>query len=130
MSDLTPELVMELTKDRRVKAWAKEDGFLEWLQNKNEFRQRLERLIDVGLDTAMDILTNPEEKGASKVNLLKILLEVGNRFPSKTQVVKFADSSIDRMTPEQLDGFLARSGYIKAAEPKLLLKEKEPENEE
>ena len=109
IEDLTVDVAVELTKDRRLYKWNKENPqFIEWLRNRNEFRQRLEHLIDRALDRAEQILANDEAKEAAQVALIKILMEMGNRFPTKTKEVKYLDAAIGKMSDDEVRKYIEK----------------------
>jgi hypothetical protein len=85
------------------------DGFKEWFLNKEEARERLEYLFMKSLDTAEAILDDPAAQASAKVNLIKVLSELSNKFPSR-YAEKFADDDIGKMTEQQLKAYLERKG--------------------
>lgn len=115
--DLTPDMIAKITGDRRIYKWVKEDPqALEYFRNKNEFRQRLEHLIEKALDRAESILDNDSERALGpQVNMMKILFELGNRFPSRAKETRYLDDEVNRMSEEQLVKYIER--HMKKAIP-------------
>src|SRR5574343_710202 len=80
---ITRDLAVQITGEAKVgRWWDKEVGFRDWLQNKDEFRQRVEYLTQMALDTLEGVLASQDAKTASaRVNAAKLLLEVANKMP-------------------------------------------------
>ena len=111
---ITPELALELTKDKRIKEWLKIPGFGDWLCNKSEFKEKLTSLIDMAMEKAREILsTNNERAYGAQVSLVKIMLEAGNKFPKQIKDSKEKDGMIAAMDEKQLEDFLRKAGYVK-----------------
>jgi len=101
--------VQGITKDPGLKEWWSKDGFREWFMNREEAREKLEYLFMKSLDVAEEIMDDPLAQASAKVNVIKVLAELANKFPSK-QVEKYADDDINRMDEKQLRGYLERKG--------------------
>lgn len=84
-------------------------GFKDWFLNKEEGRERLEYLFMKSLDTAEAILDDPAAQASAKVNLIKVLAELSNKFPSR-YAEKFADDDIGKMSETQLRAYLEKKG--------------------
>lgn len=104
--------VLEVTKDPRVKSLWTQPGFKDWFLNKDENRERLEYLFTLALDAAEDILVNPEIQPGARVNMIKVLGELANKFPSRYQQEKFTDDEINKMSELQLKAWLEKRGAI------------------
>jgi hypothetical protein len=105
-----------------ISRWWDSPGFREWFSNKEEAAERLEYLYMLALDTAEELLLNPDAQASAKVNLIKILAQLAGKEPQKE--VKFADEAIGKMSREQLEA------YIRTNAPKLLKAEPEVESGE
>ncbi len=102
-------LVQEITKSSIVKECWSLPGFKEWFLNQDEAREKLEYLFLKSLDIAEQLLDDPDTQGNAKVQMIKVLAELANKFPTKT-VEKYADESISKMNDTQLRLFLEKKG--------------------
>ena len=103
--------VMAITRASSLKEWWSKDGFKEWFMNREEAREKLEYLFMKALDTAEDIMDDPAAQASAKVNAIKVVAELANKFPSK-QVEKFADDEINKMDEKQLRVYLEKKGLV------------------
>jgi hypothetical protein len=104
--------VQQITGSAVVSKWWAKDGFKEWFLNKDETRQRLEYLFNLSLDTAEEILIDPEANTNAKVQMIKLLAELTNKMPQKWKQEKFLDENIQKMDKRQLEGFLKKHGAL------------------
>jgi len=113
---ITRDLAVQLTGDSRVgRWWDKEAGFRDWLQNKDEFRQRVEYLTQMALDTLEGVLASQDAKTASaRVNAAKLLLEVANKMPQKYQKEIYHDERIQKMSANELREYISRQTKLVA----------------
>lgn len=110
-SSLTLPAIQEVVNVPSMKEWWHLDGFQAWFLNREEAREKLEYLFMKALETAEDILDNPEAQASAKVNMIKVIGELANKFPSRWQE-KFADEDINRMSEAQLKAYLEKQGVI------------------
>lgn len=108
--EISVSVIQRVASDSRLEKWWSQPGFKEWFRNQEEFRERVESMAHLALDTLMDILvTDDPRQTSSKVAAAKLLLEVGRKLPSKTQSTdKFIDQRIGEMDKKQLDAYIAR----------------------
>lgn len=107
--DITVAMIGRLVTDGRVPKWWAQPGFKEWFRNQEEFRERVESMAHLALDTLMSILITEDPKMSSaRVNAAKLLLEIARKIPSKTQVEKTSDDRIGEMDKKQLDAYISR----------------------
>lgn len=106
--------VQRVLGDSRVDRWWREDGFSAWFRNREEFRERVEYLVHLALDTIEKVMIDPEEKGAAKVNAAKLMMEVGRKMPPKSVREVYKDDKINKMDAADLEE------YIKRNSPKLI----------
>jgi hypothetical protein len=110
VSDCTFDEVNEIIRDSRVaKNWSNQ-AFREWLFNTDENRERLEYLFTMALDTAEEILMSESAQVSAKVNMIKVLAELANKFPSKNATERYVDDEINKMSELQLKAWLERRG--------------------
>ena len=111
LEDITMSSALEITKERRIRAWWDLEGFQDWFKNKNEMKQRFEELLNIGQDALERILSSKDPRFASaQVNTMKALFEVAGKNPAKQKEIKFSDESINKMDPIQLEEFLQKAG--------------------
>lgn len=117
-SDISITIIDRLVTDSRLPKWWAQAGFKEWFRNQEEFRERVESMAHLALDTLMLILVTDDPRASSaRVNAAKLLLEVARKLPSRTQVQdKFADEKISSMTKAQLDAYIAKHMLVAAPE--------------
>lgn len=100
--------VQKLVNDRRIDRWWPVPGFRDWLLNREEFRERVEYLANLALDSLEGILANPEEKGMAKVNASKLLMEIARKMPPKHVKEIYSDKRIGEMDTKQLEEYIRR----------------------
>jgi hypothetical protein len=105
---LTLSLAQSLTGDSRLKRWwESEEGFQDWLRDKDELTTRLEYLIQLSLSSVEDVLLSSDPKTANaKVQILKTLLEATGKMQSRQVQVKYADAEIEKLSAPQLRAFI------------------------
>ena len=121
LDSITAVQAMEITGIRSIKDWWSKPGFKDWFLNRNEAGEKLEYLFSLALDTAEQILRDPEAQTNAKVQMIKIAAELADKMPSKHKE-KFADKEIGEMNPERLNEFLDKAvvDYIKRKGLKLV----------
>lgn len=83
VDEVTLAAAEQLVSDRRLTKWWSLPGFAPWFQNKDEFRERLEYLADVALDSLEQVLTDPDANAGAKVASAKLVLEAASKMPKK-----------------------------------------------
>ncbi len=117
-ADLTYETCYRIVRHQRLASWWKQVGFEEWIQNRNEFREKAEYLLTLAMKRATTILQSTDAKMVgAQVNMIKMVLELTNRMPKEN---KGKDKEAPALDPGQLDEFLRLSGYVKLEEAKKL----------
>lgn len=115
-----PEVSAVVNSARVKELWAK-PGFREWFLNQDENRERIEYLFTLALDRAEKVLLDDSMQGSAHVNMIKVLGELANKFPSRYQQEKFTDDEINRMNDMQLRAWLERRGVqVDPVKPKQL----------
>lgn len=117
--DITLAQVDRVVPDSRTARWWSQPGFREWFLNHEEFRERVESMTHLALDTLMTILVTDDPKMSSaRVNAAKLLLEIGKKLPSRTAGPdKFVDAKIGEMSKQQLDAYISSRTTAKIAAP-------------
>jgi hypothetical protein len=95
--------------DSRIKGWWDLPGFQDWFSNSEEFKQRVEFLVQLALDNAEDLLRDKSASATAKVAVIKLMLEVANKFPNKQKEERYADEKIAEMDKKQLEDFIAKN---------------------
>jgi len=106
---LTKDALKRLTQQKAIieDNWEK-PGFKEWLFNRDENRERLEQLFTTALDAIERVLLSDDVKTASaKINALKVIGELANKFPKQGDKEKDPLSNMNR---QELENFLEKSG--------------------
>lgn len=112
--DISLSIATRFAGDGRLSRWWSQDGFKEWFRNRDEFRQRLEYLVNLSLDRLESILADPKSNPSAQVNASKLLMEAARKMPSKHAVEQYLDEKIAQMDKKQLEEF------IRAKTPKLV----------
>lgn len=106
--NITKASALQITNDNRINRWWGTPGFSEWFSNRDEFRQRLEYLANLGLDTIEEILLDPDANANARMNAAKLMLEAASKMPNKWNQEKFLDEHIQRMGARELESWLAK----------------------
>lgn len=107
---ITAVEVMDICKDTRAKGLWAQPGFRDWFLNRDENRERIEHLFGLALDAAESILTDESAHASAKVNMIKVIGELANKFPSRYQQERFTDDDINKMNEIQLKTWLEKRG--------------------
>lgn len=101
---------LRFTADNRLSRWWPLPGFREWFSNKDEYRQRLEYLANLALDTAEEILIDKKAHPSARANMVKLVIEAANKMPPR-QIAKelYIDEKIHRMDRTQLEEFVRKN---------------------
>lgn len=101
---------------RALNKWWSMPLFQEWFGNRDEYRQRIEFLVDLALDKAQAILMSDDPKTATaSVSLIKILIEASNKMPQRYDRIKYADEAIQKMDKAELENFVAKNAHLISA---------------
>lgn len=115
--DPTLAEVNRVVRDQRLAKWWQEPGFIDWFMNKEEFKERMEFIANMALDTLEEIISNPDASGSARIAATKMAIEVAGKMPSK-EIMQYADAQINEMSAAQLKEF------IKNNAPRLIEEEK------
>ena len=112
-SQITLAIALKFVSHSALERWWKQPGFQDWFKNKEEFRERIEHLVHLGMDALEQILMSDDPKSASaKVNAVKLLMEIGRKMPPKQQAEKFLDQSIASMGKQELEEYIKKSAPV------------------
>lgn len=110
VSTMTGDLASRISGSSSVKSWWEQPGFKEWFLNEDEFRQKLEYLASLALDTIEEVLLDPEANANAKSSMSKLVLEAASKMPSKWQNTKYMDEQVQKMDEAQLEAFIKQRG--------------------
>jgi hypothetical protein len=102
---LTLAASKQLGADSRLPRWWAIPGFQEWWQNKQEFKQRLEYMAQLALDSLEEILADPNANPTAKVNSAKLVLDAANKMPKKAPEENL-DAKLASMTRTELEEYV------------------------
>ena len=105
---VTLAVAQQMVSDNRLKRWWAVPGFTDWFSNRDEFRQRLEYLANLGLDTIEEILLDPDANANARMNAAKLMLEAASKMPNKWNQEKFLDAHIQKMDARELEAWLTK----------------------
>ena len=74
VTEMTCDRAVSICGNTSIRKWWSEPGFREWLFNEDSMRARINYLTELSLDSAEDILIDPEAPPAAKVNMIKVVL--------------------------------------------------------
>jgi hypothetical protein len=111
IDNLTLTDAKRILRSSKVEKYWSLPGFVEWLRNSSEYRERIERTWDLAMTALEDILrnTDPKAQGA-RVSAIKVAAEVANKFPRKESQTNPAIAAIGAMDRAQLEIFLQKQG--------------------
>jgi hypothetical protein len=100
--------------DKRLSKWWTLPGFAEWFQNKEEFRERLEYLADIALDSLEQVLTDPDSNPSAKVASAKLVLEAASKMPKKE--AESPTTRLEAMSRTELEDYVRKNLKFLTAE--------------
>ncbi len=116
LSHITAEVAGEVLPSPNLKIWLKQTGFIEWLSNRSEAREKVAGLIDLALDRARRLLEDDRTSPSVQLGLIKTIFDVA-AVKSKKEEGKDVTKQIEGMDKAAFDKFLASTGYIKLPTP-------------
>jgi hypothetical protein len=84
--------------------WWDNSKFVTWFNNRDEFKQRLDYLAQLALDSAEEILRNQDAPPQARVAMAKLVLEATGKAKSEE---RFLDQRISEMDKAELEKFIA-----------------------
>ena len=109
-SEISLEFIQSIIIDDRIANWWEgEVGFKEWMRNKEEFRERIDYLSFLALDTLEMLLVDRTTNANAKVAAIKLLMEVGRKMPPKVTVEKFLDEKVSDMDKKELEEYIKKN---------------------
>lgn len=106
----------QIGADKRLSKWWSLPGFQEWFQNKEEFRERLEYLADIALDSLEQVLTDPDANASAKVASAKLVLEAASKMPKKIE--DSPSTRLESLSRSELEDYVRRNlRYLSPPEP-------------
>lgn len=110
--NMTLAAASSLGADKKLSRWWAIPGFSDWWQNKEEFKQRLEYLAQLALDSLEGILMDPDANVTAKVNSAKLVLEAANKMPKKN-TEENVESKLASMSRNELEEYVkTRMKYL------------------
>ena len=101
-------LAMRLTGVQTLNHWWHQPGFQPWFLNKEETKQKIKYLTDKALETAVQILDDPDPRTANaKVAILRTPMQY-----EAAEVQTKTNTRFDSMDMQQLRGFLKQNAHI------------------
>ena len=101
-------LAIRLTGVQTLNHWWQQPGFQAWFLNKEETKQKIKYLTDKALETAVQILDDPDPRTANaKVAILRTLMQY-----EAAEVQTKTNTRFDSMDMQQLRGFLKQNAHI------------------
>lgn len=107
-SEISLAVATRFCGDGRLSRWWGQEGFRDWFRNSDEFRQRLEYLVNLSLDSIEYVLTDPKAQSSAKVNAAKLLMEVARKMPPKGATTVYLDENISKMSKKELEEFITK----------------------
>lgn len=101
--------------DKRLGKWWTLPGFQEWFQNREEFRERLEYLADIALDSLEQVLTDPDANPSAKVASAKLVLEAASKMPKKD--TEAPTTKLETMSRGELEDYVRKNLKFLTGEP-------------
>lgn len=98
--------IANITQEPTITKWWSQPYFKEWFLNKEEEKERLDYLYNLGLDSLEQLFLNPEANHNARVNALKVIALLASKEPSKNE--KFSDEDIQRMDKIKLRAYIQK----------------------
>lgn len=113
---VTLAAAQQIGADKRLAKWWTLPGFQEWFQNREEFRERLEYLADIALDSLEQVLSDPDANASAKVASAKLVLEAASKMPKKIE--DSPATRLEALSRSELEDYVRRNlRYLSAPEP-------------
>ena len=100
-------MMATLAGTRRFEEWAEKPMFLAWFCDEKFESHKVQTLADRAIAVLADILEAPEvEKlltAKDKINAAKLLLDVADRFPSKSTKIVYVDKGLEKLNDKQVE---------------------------
>jgi len=112
---LTPQQLQTLTGNRSVVRWCQEEGFLDWLAEKDTVKRLLEAGAETAVKRLLDIIADdsvgPQGRvtAASQVAAAKLILEFAGFSPPNHKIVEYRDKDINEMSAKELRDFVTKN---------------------
>jgi len=74
LSEPQCEKAVSWTRMTQMKKWWPQPGFIEWLSNQESMVAKINYLSELALDTAEEVLLDPDSGAGAKVNMIKVIL--------------------------------------------------------
>lgn len=115
LGDVTLSLALQVTNSSSLRSWWSQPGFRDWFLNREEGREHLEYLFNLGVSEMENILSNPDTAARDKLAAIKMISELTGRISGGRNGVgrsegKFEDEDINKMDENQLRTYLTRKG--------------------
>lgn len=111
-SNITLATAIEVTEDTRLQSFWSIPGFADWFSDGGTFESQILELLYQFPAHALNILNDDNATAAAKVNLLKLLAEVGRKMPSKQKEIVYADKQIQKMDRKQLEDYVRKHSKL------------------
>lgn len=108
---------LEVTRDSRLSKWWSLPGFAPWFTNREEFRQRLEYLANLALDTIEEVLLDSDANANARMRAVQIALEAAAKMPGKSDNQKMLDDRVQKMGRAELEAFLRQHASLVGTQP-------------
>jgi hypothetical protein len=108
---------LEVTRDTRLSKWWSVPGFTPWFTNREEFRQRLEYLANLALDTIEEVLLDSDANANARMRAVQLALEAAAKMPGKSDNQKMLDDRVQKMGRAELEAFIRQHANLVGATP-------------
>jgi hypothetical protein len=106
-ADSTLASVQHTVNDKRLAKWWALPGFQAWFQNGEEYKERMEYLVELALDALEHVLTDPDANASAKVSSAKLVLEATRKMPSKEDAEP--STRLETMSRAELEDYVKRN---------------------
>lgn len=106
--EITLALVKDTIQSTRIATWWNKPGFQAWFLNKEEYKQRLEYLMNIGMD-ALERVLRTSESDTAIVSAMKLIIAANDKMPKAGSAnAKTGNDLVDNMTDQQVDDYIRR----------------------
>jgi hypothetical protein len=93
-----------------ISKWG-DQAFRSWFTNDQEWRQRVEYMLQLALSSIEEVLVDANATPTAKVRAFEVLARLNDKEPARVKEVRFTDAEVQALkTPEEIRRWLDRQG--------------------
>lgn len=105
--NITLAAAMQLTGEKKLKAWFEKPGFIKWFSAGDEYEVRLGSAKFTALDALLDVLQNPDSPASARVSAAKHVMDYAKNVEQEDPALeKLLDKIAGVSSAEDLQKYL------------------------